>query len=162
MKTLVLLSISSVLMLACASAPKLDATGVNLALGPQQAATESESRQGERVMWGGAILSSRNLKEVTQFEILAYPLSSNQKPDSDQAPLGRFLAHYPGYLEISDYAQGRLITVSGPLQPPQTGRIGESEYIYPVVQVKQHHLWPASAGGPATRFHLGIGVMFHN
>ena len=147
---------------ACATTPKLDSSAVDSTITPPRAVVEGEALRGATVLWGGMIIASTNLKDVTQIEILAYPLSSSQKPDLDKAPLGRFLAQQPGYLETRDYAQGRLITVSGELQQRYVGRIGESDYTYPVVRVSQHYLWPLTGSAPATRVHFGIGVMFRN
>ena len=151
---------ASVVLAACATTPKFDASGIDLSISPQQAV--AETMQGVQVLWGGVIISSANLKDVTQFEVLAYPLDSDQRPDTDKAPLGRFLALQPGYLETSDYAQGRLISVSGTLQDKRGGRIGETEYVYPVVKINQLHLWRKRGEASEPQFHIGIGVMFHN
>ena len=157
----VFLSLAALLLTACASTPKFDLTGVDVSITPSRALAENAALQGSVVLWGGMIIASSNLKNVTQFEILAYPLGSNQKPDLDKPPMGRFLAEQAGYLETSDYAQGRLITVSGALQSSRQGRVGESDYSYPVLDITQHYLWPLS-GESATRIHFNIGVMFHN
>ncbi|ALP52973.1 hypothetical protein Tel_07280 [Candidatus Tenderia electrophaga] len=157
------LILAAVLLQACATTPKFDTSNIALDITPQQAAAKADSLQGTRVLWGGVIIASTNLKEATQLEVLAYPLDSNQRPDLDEAPLGRFLARQSGYLETTDYAQGRLISVSGTLQQTRQGRIGESEYTYPVVAIERLHLWSKARGGsPETRFHFGIGVLFSN
>lgn len=152
----------SMILSACASTPKFDTSSIDLSIIPQQAVTESEALQGVQVLWGGVIISSSNLEEVTQLEILAYPLGSDQRPDTDKPPLGRFLALQAGYLETSDYAQGRLISISGTLQDKRSGRIGEAEYIYPVLKIDQLYLWKRRAEASEPQFHIGIGVMFHN
>ncbi len=157
------LILAFILLQACATTPKFDTSDVNLDITPQQASDSTDALQGIRVLWGGVIIASSNLKDATQLEVLAYPLAPNQRPDIDKAPLGRFLARQTGYLETTDYAQGRLITLSGLLREPREGRIGESEYIYPVVEIDRLHLWPKQRGGsPETRFHFGLGVIFSN
>ena len=160
-KLIVLLLIAAFLS-ACATAPKFDTNQIDLNITPQQAVVEISTLQGTTVLWGGVIIASTNLKETTQFEILAYPLNSKQRPDTSKTPLGRFLAVQSGYLETSDYTQGRLISVSGTLQQNRSGRIGETEYTYPVINISQLHLWPKRGESPETRFHFGIGVMIHN
>ena len=159
---IIFLFFATVVLAACATAPKFDTSGMDLSISPQQAVAESKTLQGVQVLWGGVIISSANLKDVTQFEILAYPLSSDQKPDTGRDPLGRFLAIQEGYLETSDYAQGRLITITGTLQDKRSGRIGETEYIYPVLNINQLHLWKKRGDSSEPQFHIGIGVMFHN
>jgi outer membrane lipoprotein len=157
------LIITAALLQACATTPAFDTSGIDLAITPQQAAARADSLAGSRVLWGGVIIASTNLKDASQLEILAYPLTSNQHPDIDQPPLGRFLARKDGYLETADYSQGRLITLSGTLHNTREGRIGESEYTYPLVQMDQSHLWPRTRRTePETRFHFGIGVIFSN
>lgn len=159
---IVFLLFASVVLAACATTPKFDTSGIDLSISPQQAVAETETLQGVQVLWGGVIITSANLKDVTQFEILAYPLASNQRPDTDKPPQGRFLALHEGYLETSDYAQGRLISLSGTLQDKRSGRIGETEYIYPVLKINQLHLWKKRGDASEPQFHIGIGVMFHN
>jgi len=148
------------LLFACSTPEKLDSSGIDISITPQQAVSESVVLQNARVLWGGVILSSVNLKEATQFEILAYPLTSEQRPDSDKPPVGRFLALQAGYLEISRYGQGRLMTISGTLQDKRSGRVGESDYIYPVIQIHQFHLWEKRARSNEPQFHFGLGMQF--
>lgn len=155
-----LLTLAALLMTACATTPKFDTSGVDLNITPQQASVENRNLQGTKLLWGGVIIASSNFKETTQFEILAYPLDADQKPELDKTPLGRFLALQEGYLETSDYSQGRLLTVGGTLQEKRNGRIGESDYIYPVIRIDNLYLWPKRGGSSETQFHFGIGVMF--
>jgi len=159
---IIFLFFATVVLAACATAPKFDTNGIDLSISPQQAVAETEALQGVQVLGGGVIISSANLKEVTQFEIRAYPRASNQRPDTDKAPLGRFLARQEGYLEASDYSQGRLITISGTLQDKRSGSIGETEYTYPVLKINQLHLWKKRGDAIEPQFHIGIGVMFNN
>ncbi len=148
----------SLLLGACAGPAPFDAGKIELSLSPQQLReappTDSE---GKMVMWGGVILDTRNLDNSTQIEVLAYPVNDRQYPMQDQPPQGRFLILQSGYLEPVDYAQGRRISVLGRLQPSQPGKIGDSDYLYPVVDAEQLKLWPK--GGPSrTRFHFGLGI----
>ena len=159
---LFIFSVTALLVTACATGPKYDTSSIDLDITPLQAVNDSERLRGQRVLWGGIIIASDNLKAVTQFEILAYPLDSNQRPQTDKAPLGRFIAQHQGYVETADYTQGRLMTVSGLLQGTSTGRIGESEYSYPLVDIDNLYLWAARDDRPETSVHFGIGVQIHN
>jgi outer membrane lipoprotein len=150
------------LLTACATSPKFDVDSIDLGITPKRVAAENTALRGRSVLWGGVIVNSSNLKEKTQIEILAYPLDSDQRPDLDKSPLGRFLAQQEGYLETSDYSQGRLITVSGVVGENLEGRIGETEYTYPVIQMDKYYLWPKASDTPESRIHFGIGVIFHN
>jgi outer membrane lipoprotein len=150
---------TAILLNACATSPKFDIVGIDATITPQRAVIENQSLQGEPVLWGGVVIVSTNLKDSTQIEILAYPLDSNQRPNREQEPLGRFLAEHVGYLETTDYAQGRLITIKGTLGDQRSGRVGEAEYVYPVVTIMQQHLW---SGSSKSQVQFGFGLMFHN
>jgi outer membrane lipoprotein len=157
-----LLLLSVVILVACASSTEFKTEGVNTNLTPKGAAAGSEVLKGEQVLWGGVIIASTNLKEATQLEILAYPLDDYQRPNSSDKALGRFLALQPGYLETADYAQGRHITVKGMRGEKRMGRVGESEYTYPVVNINQLHLWPKEGEYVEPQIRFGIGVIFSN
>ena len=144
---------------ACATSPNFDTAGIDTSLTPQLAVAGNQATQGEPVLWGGVVINSTNLKDSTQLEILAYPLDSNQRPNRQQEPLGRFLAVHEGYLETTDYAAGRLITVRGSLAGKRSGYVGEAEYIYPVVNNTQLHLW---SGSSESQVQFGFGLMIHN
>ena len=160
--------ISRVLILAvfvltsCATTQAFNTEGIDLTLTPKRASVENRALLGKTVLWGGIIIASTNLKDSTQIEILAYPLDSSQRPMADEPALGRFLAIQPGYLETTDYTQGRHITVKGTLGETRTGRVGESEYVYPVVNINQHQLWPKEGEYVEPRVRFGIGVMIRN
>lgn len=156
----ILIFFSCVVLPACTTPAKFAGNNIDLSITPQQVIAESAALQNVQVLWGGVIISSVNLKDATQFEILAYPLTSEQRPDMNRSPMGRFLALQEGYLEITDYAPGRLMTVSGTLQDKRSGHIGENEYIYPVLNIDQLQLWEKRSQRNEPQFHFGLGVMF--
>lgn len=158
----IILLLTALVLSACASSPKFDTNGIDTSITPQGAVDKVKSLQGVPVLWGGVIIASNNLKDSTQLEILAYPLDVNQKPDAEKTPLGRILAEKDGYLETTDFTQGRLITVRGTLKDNRKGHIGETKYTYPVVNINQIHLWSKQRGFSEPRIQFGIGVMFHN
>lgn len=146
-----------VLLHGCAT--PLDIGAADRKLTPQQALAEIETVRNHTVAWGGVIVSAKNLADKTQFEILAYPLDENNRPNHAATPLGRFLAYHAGFLETTDYKVGRLVTVIGTLTETRTGNVGEAQYIYPVITATRIHLWPVespSSGEP--RFHFGVGI----
>jgi len=149
----------ALLLTACASGPRYPTEGVELSLTPQQAITEESLMRGKTILWGGMIINSSNLASQSRLEILAYPLDGSQYPQTDSAPLGRFLVIKNGYLETVDYAPGRLVTVRGPLSGSQSGKVGETNYTYPLVRAQNLYLWPR-AGRSEPRVHFGVGVVF--
>lgn len=154
--------VSALLLSSCATTPPLNLQDVDTAITPGNATAQIETLRGKKVLWGGIIVSSRNLQNTTQFEILAYPLDSNRRPLNEREPLGRFIADHNGYLETVDYAPGRELTMTGTLAAVKEGKIDESAYHYPAINVEQLRLWPKSRANAEPRINFGFGVMFHN
>lgn len=159
----VLLLLFAGLLASCASTPKFDTTGVDRSVTPSSAVGGDRRAVGTRVQWGGVIVATRNLRQRTQLEVLAYPLDRAGEPDPSATPQGRFLLLEDGYLEPVDYAPGRTITAVGTITDVEQGQVGEAEYRYPVVDASQLHLWPKET--PYRRrdsnVHFGIGVILH-
>lgn len=154
---LALIVIPVLALVGCATSPKFDTKDVDASLTPSYASAHIDNVRGRRVIWGGMILASTNLKDSTQIEILSYPLDSSFRPDIDAQATGRFLIIKDGYLEPADYAPGRLLSVSGSVQTTQVGQVGDVSYTYPVVQPQDIYLWWRD-GQPTSRVHFGIGV----
>lgn len=148
----------TILLAACATYPEFDTRQADLSLTPININNKQTFPAGKKIIWGGVILETRNLKESTRIEVLAYPLDQHYMPQQDQTPLGRFMISQPGYLEATSYSQGRLVTVVGKLDKQITGKIGETEYNYPLIFAEKLHLWSKDGNGISTRFHFGIGI----
>ncbi|MCW9023187.1 MAG: Slp family lipoprotein [Gammaproteobacteria bacterium] len=147
-----------IFLAACASGPEFDSSQVDRAITPKSVVSDIKNTQGKSVIWGGVILSTKNLKDASQVEVLAYPLDSSEIPLRNQDPLGRFIILHSGFLEPATYAQGRMVSVLGSVSQIRTGKVGDTDYTYPVINSKQLHLWSKDSGENKTRFHFGIGV----
>src|SRR3569623_220656 len=130
------------LLAACASGPKRDYGSANKGLTPQQAAAAIDAARGKRVIWGGEVLATNNLKDSTQIEVLGYPLARSYRPDDTAAPTARFLVVKPGYIDTADYVAGRLICGSGEVVGSRVGQSGEVAYTYPFVRPDNIYQWP--------------------
>jgi outer membrane lipoprotein len=97
---------------------------------------------GERVRWGGKIVSVTPGKDSTCFEILSRPLDRQARPVDADDNFGRFVACASGFYDPAVYAPGREITVTGMVAEPMMRKVGEYEYRYPVVTAETVHLWP--------------------
>jgi len=146
------------LLSGCASAPDFDTTQVDQSLTPQSVVAELDINRGKTALWGGTILDTRNLKDSTRMEVLAYPLNSSYRPLLESKPLGRFIIQHDGYLEPTTYAQGRVISVLGKISGTQDGNVGDSSYTYAIIESKQIHLWSKHSDRNRTTFQFGIGV----
>ncbi len=112
---------------------------------PEQALQDPERLRGAPVRWGGTIAGVENRKDETWLEIVQRPLARGGQPRDTDLSGGRFLARVAGFLDPAIYAKGRLITVAGHLEDPQSRTIGEFPYRYPVVKAGAMQLWPREA-----------------
>jgi outer membrane lipoprotein len=102
---------------------------------------DPDAYQGKIVLWAGVIIGAKNRKEGTLIEVLEKPTDMVGRPKDVDRSRGRFLALYDGYLEVAIYAQGREVTVAGEITGKRVLPLDEIEYTYPVISVKEIHLW---------------------
>jgi outer membrane lipoprotein len=148
------------LLAACASAPTFNTLNVDPLLTPQRVTASPQPATGKSVQWGGTIVSTTNLQGSTQVEVLSYPLDSDGRPKTGGAAQGRFIFEHAGYLEPASYAAGKQVTIVGKVTGTRTGRVGAADYLYPVVNATQLHLWTPErtfGGGSSTFFNFGVG-----
>ncbi|MDT8388717.1 MAG: Slp family lipoprotein [Thiogranum sp.] len=159
MRLYVLPALLLLLLAGCASGPTFDTTGVDRSVTPRAAVAEFDAQRGKSVIWGGVILDIHNLADSTRLEVLGYPLDSSNRPQRDADPLGRFVIERSGFLEPASYSQGRLVTVVGKLAETESGKVGGSDYTYPVIEAARLHLWEKTSGrSGGSNVHFGIGV----
>jgi outer membrane lipoprotein len=160
----VFLPVSLLLLAACAPAPIYKNTAGALVSTPMQVAQMPERYSKGNVIWGGRIVQVNNLSDHSEVELLAYPLDSSQRPKANDRGNGRFIAVMQGYVEPIDYPPGALMTISGKLNGTRTGKVGEANYVFPIVSMTQAHVWTAAEMGKGRnnfRFGLGLGVGIH-
>jgi len=143
-------------VVGCATAP-FQTDGVSVTLTPDEVASDPESANGT-VIWGGVIVSSINLADRTQFEVLAYPLDNYQRPETKKKSLGRFLLQSPDYIETKNYSPGRELTAIGTLQGITKGEINDAKYDYPTMTLSDVYLWNRDNSHEKPRFIFGIGL----
>ena len=154
------LCLMTLLINGCASQPPLPLQNVNQTLTPRSVLDMAQFPANQSVLWGGMVIASSNHRDLTQLEILAYPLRPNGYPQSDKDPVGRFLAQYPGYLELANLPAGQMLWVKGRLVSALSGRVGESSYQYPLIEITQWHHWKLHPEQTEPRFHFGLGFIF--
>ncbi|WP_020586640.1 Slp family lipoprotein [Desulfobacter curvatus] len=111
-----------------------------------------EAVKGTIVLFGGEIVSTKNLKEGALVEVVQKPLGAGDKPKRIDDSGGRFLALYDGFLDGEIYAKGRSVTVCGVVQGSRVSLLDEIEYNYPLIEAKEIHLWK-QAPPPETPFY---------
>lgn len=90
--------------------------------------------KNKKVIWGGIVLSSKNLAEKTVIEVLQTPLDRSDRVTDKEQSLGRFLVESSVYLDTFLYKTGKEITVAGVIKGVVIQKIGERDYIYPVIE----------------------------
>jgi len=125
----------------------------------EQILENPDAYRGKLVLLGGEIIKTENVPDKTVITVLQRSLGYNQKPDSEGESKGRFIVSTPDFLDPAIYRPGRKITVVGSVMGKEVRPLGELEYVYPVIEKKELHIWPVE-GAPATspRFHFGIGI----
>ncbi len=157
----------ALLLAGCAAtAPRFETAQVRTGLTPQSVIEGDAVFQGESVLWGGRIVETRNEADRTVLEVLAYPLDSDQRPDTDRDAGARFLVEREGFLDPADYEAGRLVTVQGMVQGTRGGRIGDADKTWPVVEARDIELWQdedrRSRGYGSPRVNFGFGIILGN
>ncbi len=131
---------AALLPLACMRPPELLQGGPFIPVSVAQA--QQGKVAGERVRWGGKIVSVEPGKGQTCMEVVSLPLDEQARPLRSDQSEGRFLACAGQFLDPAVYSAGREVTVIGSLQPPEVRKIGDYEYRYPKVLAERIYLWP--------------------
>jgi len=156
------IAFTCILLGACAATPVLDTKAVNSAVTPEAVVLNAEPYQGKTVQWGGQIIAVQNLPQVTEVQVLAYPLNDRGIPRSRAKPIGRFLLRHPGLLDPLDYSAGRWLSSVGTITDLVTITIGQATSKLPVIQDQQIKLWRDEPVQPRVvpQFGIGIGIGF--
>ncbi|TVP79828.1 Slp family lipoprotein [Thioalkalivibrio sp.] len=144
---------------ACATPPLAPPDPAEVQVTPRAAVIEGLPSAEQ--LWGGVIVGLHNRVDYTMLEVVSYPLR-NQEPRTSRMTDGRFRLEVRDFLDPVDYRTGRRITARGPVERTEVGRIGEVEYVFPVMFASELYLWPEVAA-PARRpggvtFGIGIGI----
>jgi outer membrane lipoprotein len=112
-----------------------------------------DSLKGQAVAFGGKVLTARRLKDGTRIEILQLPLDRFTRPGYDLTQSqGRFIAIYREFLDPATVPHGTRITVTGEVSGSITLPLDETDYTYPVIDIKRVQVW-AGPEDVATRIH---------
>ena len=100
-----------------------------------------EAHKGQVVLLGGVIVKSLNKKEGTLLEIYQTEIESDGMPVNLDVSGGRFLAFYEGFLDNEIYRAGRKLTIAGTVKGQLVKKLGQVDYHYPYLIIKEMHLW---------------------
>lgn len=97
---------------------------------------------GRVVIFSGVILEGVNTKDGTLLTVLHLPAGPGGRPKDADKSAGRFLALDSRYLDVAIYSRGRAVTVAGEVAGRRILPLGEIQYKYPLLKVKELYLWP--------------------
>jgi outer membrane lipoprotein len=123
-----------------------------------QLKASTETYKGQTVTLGGKVLSARRLKDGTRIEILQLPLMSPLRPMLDLSKSqGRFVAVRKEFLDPATLPFGTFVTITGEVAGSLTLPLDETEYTYPVVDIKNVRVWTKDDedGPPRIRPYMG-------
>ena len=100
-----------------------------------------QAHKGKAVLLGGVIVKTVNKKDGTLVEVYQTQIDGEGRPIKLDVSGGRFLALYKGLLDSEIYRKGRKVTIAGVVQGEKVMRLGELEYHYPYLIIKDLHLW---------------------
>ena len=111
-----------------------------------------DSYKGQQVVLGGRVLGARRLKEGTRIEVLQLPLDEAQQPDGDLTrSQGRFVGLHKEFLDPATLPPGTFITVTGDVTGSITLPLDETDYTYPVIEIRQLTVRPHAEESPTIR-----------
>ena len=151
----ILLALALVTLSGCVTYPiaknlQQQARRVTLA----QVRADPGAYQGTIVIWGGRIINTTNDVNSSAIYVLCLPLDGSGKPVLGADSPGRFIASSKEFLDPEVYKSGRLVTVAGSIVGLESQPVQNSRYNYPVLNIKQIHLWPAE---PRYRYYYEPG-----
>jgi outer membrane lipoprotein len=100
-----------------------------------------EAYTGKMVVLGGVIVKSVNKKDGTLLEIYQTEIEDEGMPINLDVSDGRFLAFYEGFLDSEIYRAGRKVTIAGSVRGKLIKKLGQVDYHYPYLIIKEMHLW---------------------
>lgn len=140
---IVMLSIAAVLA-ACASSSETVDSAQNGPPTPPfvQIKTAPDSFKGQTLVLGGQVLTARRMKDGTRIEVLQLPLNDSQQPTLDlMKSQGRFVAIQREFLDPATLPHGTFVTITGEVTGSITLPLDETDYTYPVIDIKNLHTW---------------------
>ena len=140
---IVTLSIAAVFSACAATSDPIDQAQTGPPTPPfDQVKSAPDSFKGQTLVLGGQVLGARRLKDGTRIEVLQLPLNDAQQPTLDlMKSQGRFIAIQREFLDPATLPHGTFITITGEVTGSMTMPLDETDYSYPVIDVKTLHTW---------------------
>ena len=101
---------------------------------------------GQTVMIGGNVIKAKRSEAGTELEVLQLPTAKDGEITGERLlSEGRFLAVREQFLDPASLPQGTPITVIGTVKGETTRSLDESDYTYPILEIKHIIDWNSVA-----------------
>lgn len=119
---------------------------------------EPEQYQGRSFLLGGAIVAVRNGAQGGELEVAQLSTDDNGHIKDNPTSGGRFLARSGDFLDPAIFRRGMLVSLVGPVAGKEVRELSGREYAYPVLAIREIHLWRPEERNREPRFHFGFGI----
>ena len=159
MRTMLLLAATSLCLAGCATV--ISKQSLNLV---DRGVSFAELRQdpdryvGRHLLLGGGIAEVRNTNEGSELELVQFATDEDGRITDTTKSGGRFIAISRGFLDPAIYGTGLLVTLVGEVQGKKNRPLGDVTYTYPVLVIREIHLWKPEEFPSPPAFHFGIGI----
>ncbi len=170
MKSILLLTLSSLFLIGCASRP-IPTSITQAPVGDLQlteAISNIEQHKSTNVRWGGTIIGYNEKDGASYIEVMQAPLGQNGRPLISQSTNGRFMVVVPKpdesvkdealdiYVEI-----GGLMTINGNIQDEIEVMVGKNSTQIPLVSVNDIYTWRSPGDYYNDPYNYGYHRNFH-
>lgn len=98
---------------------------------------------GKTILVGGLLVETRLTREGTDLEILLFTLDRWGRPLQADELGGRCIARTERFLDPELFQPGLQVTLTGEVAGEETRPLKGIDYTYPVLSVRELHLWRA-------------------
>ncbi len=120
-----------------------------------------DAHKKDVVLLGGRIIENDTLPHGSELAVLQTPLGSYDRPGSPDASEGRFLVRSNDFLDPGVYEKGAMVTVVGEIVGSESRKIGDFNYVHPIIQEREIKLWKEPMWlGNGIHFSVGVGATF--
>ena len=99
----------------------------------------------------------RNTSGGGELELVQFKTDESGEITDTATSGGRFIAASTEFIDPALYRTGLLVTLVGKVQGMRIMRLEEVDYTYPVLAIREMHLWQPEELSPPPSFQFGIG-----
>ncbi len=119
---------------------------------------EPEQFKGRLMLLGGSVVAVRNTNQGGELEVVQLSTEDSGEIRDNATSGGRFLARSSDFLDPAIFAPGLRVSLVGEVEGKEVRQLAEMEYAYPLLAIREIHLWKPEERGLPPSFHFGIGL----